>query len=78
MFKIYSINFNNTIDLFEETLVVRWKAFIKFSARRFINAFEDRDQNLAKSILEDLKNTWNILIDKETICKLFRASLSPF
>lgn len=56
IFKIYTSTFSSSVEGSVENLVMRWKEFVKFSARRFVNSYEMKDQNFAKSIVEDIKS----------------------
>jgi hypothetical protein len=43
IFRMFTLNFTNSVEATQDMLATRWINFIKFSARRFVNSYEMKD-----------------------------------
>ena len=69
-FKLYTLTFQQSRDLLRSVMLTEaWPHFVKFAAQGFISAYDYRDENYAKCVLEDLKNSLLVLADLEEFSK---------
>lgn len=69
LYKIYAMIFQKSIVQLKPKIVDYWCNLVKFSAERFIEAFQMKDENLAKCVLESLKKILSILKNFEEFSK---------